>query len=225
MFKLGKGYLVEYEDGTTAGALNNGIWVVPDNRYNVSSIARTGRTTSNRAQDDGDEMRGRGGANFTTLGSNNPFGNTTRFLNELGGTTFANNIVVDWLYADYVNELVPMWYRVPSATDTWNNHIDSQPVTIGAFADWMIPNDSERHSICNRENSAPYNYAPFNLSSVTGGLMYTSTPNAASPTVILCFNINTGSANQIALGITNAAITNTYSVIYIRYATFAEAGV
>ena len=43
----------------------------------------------------GDLEAGRA-TDFFTLATNNPFGNTNRFTDELGGSTYANNIVIDW---------------------------------------------------------------------------------------------------------------------------------
>ena len=57
-------------------------------------LMKTGQTTSYRTGDDGDLEKGRD-ANFLTLSGNNPYGNTTRFLDELGGTSFTNKIVIN----------------------------------------------------------------------------------------------------------------------------------
>jgi len=60
----------------------------------TAKLMKTGQTTSYRTGDDGDLERGRN-VSFTVLAENNPFGNTNRFTDELGGQTYTNNIVID----------------------------------------------------------------------------------------------------------------------------------
>jgi len=60
-----------------------------------ATLTKSGQTTSYRNGDDGDIEAGRG-SGFFTLTGNNPFGNTNRFTDTAGGTTYANNIAIDW---------------------------------------------------------------------------------------------------------------------------------
>ena len=60
-----------------------------------ATILKTGQSVSFRTGDDGDIEAGRA-TSFLTLASNNPFGNTNRFTDILGGQTYATAVVIDW---------------------------------------------------------------------------------------------------------------------------------
>lgn len=209
---------VEYPDGTDVGVVNSTDVVIPNNRYNVSTMTQTGQTTSYAANDDGALQRGRL-VNFTTLTENNPFGNTNRFTDSLGGQTYADNQVIDWAYRNEKNGVVAVWYRVPQTAATWANAMAGQPYSVGGNS-WFIPNDNERHTILNRSLTTPYNYAPFNLTPLSP--LWTSSTNANTTTLAIIFAISTGNANVDALGVSNAAKTNVYGFILIRYANITE---
>jgi len=88
-----------------------------------ATLMKTGQTTSYRTGDDGDLEAGRA-TSFTVLESNNPFGNTNRFTDELGGQTYTNNIVIDW--STYDGSTVLGISRLSIATgQSWNTAIDS----------------------------------------------------------------------------------------------------
>lgn len=128
-----------------------------------ATLMKTGQTTSYRTGDDGDIEAGRA-TNFTTLAVNNPFGNTNRFTDELGGQTYTNNIVIDW--STYQGNTVLGWYRTPNATNVnWNVAIDSAlTISVGSFTSgWRLPNIMEFCSILNWGLTSQLNYAPFNL--------------------------------------------------------------
>jgi hypothetical protein len=131
---------------------------------------KTGQTTSYRTGDDGDFEAGRL-TNFTTLAENNPFGNTNRFTDELGGQTYTNNIVIDW--STYDGSTVLGWYRVSNGVDiNWTNALDNALlVSIGSFTTgWRLPNVQELFSLLNFSAAAnPLNYSPINLGTVTNG--------------------------------------------------------
>ena len=103
--------------GWGEGACNNDIgWGIAQEYFSCSGAAvapvgatlmKTGQTTSYRTGDDGDIEAGRA-TSFSVLSANNPFGNTNRFTDELGGTTYANNIVIDW--STYNGTTVLGWY-------------------------------------------------------------------------------------------------------------------
>jgi len=133
-----------------------------------ATLMKTGQTTSYRTGDDGDIEAGRA-TNFFTLASNNPFGNTNRFTDELGGTTYTNNIVIDW--STYNGLTVLGYRRTPSATVVnWNGAIDGAlAVSIGTFTTgWRLTNIRELMNIMNFQNgNGNYlyllQYAPFNI--------------------------------------------------------------
>ena len=60
-----------------------------------ATLIKTGQTVSYRSGDDGTIEAGRL-VDFYTLPNNNPFGTAERFSDEFGGSTYANNIVIDW---------------------------------------------------------------------------------------------------------------------------------
>lgn len=133
----------------------------------TAKLMKTGQTTSYRTGDDGDIEAGRA-TSFTVLAENNPFGNTNRFTDELGGTTYANNIVIDW--STYDGTTVNGWYRLARplvGAYTWNQAIDNAlAFSVGSFTTgWRLANLMEYSSIFNFGNSPgnKLNYAPFSL--------------------------------------------------------------
>jgi hypothetical protein len=161
-----------------------------DNRY-IKAVAtasasvglklmKTGQTTSYRTGDDGDLEAGRA-TSFTVLASNNPFGNTNRFTDELGGTTYTKNIVIDW--STYDGSTVLGYYRTVSLIDvSWNAAIDAAlALSITGFTSgWKLPNKKEIENICNYQQALLLNYSPINLSGFT---IWTSTTYLASTTL------------------------------------------
>jgi hypothetical protein len=141
--------------------------VVVNAARSTAKLMKTNQTTSYRTGDDGDIEAGRD-VDFFTLAENNPFGNTNRFTDELGGQTYTNNIVIDW--STYDGSTVLGWYRLQSFAMAWNDAIDgAMSISIGTFTSgWYLPNMLEMISIANFEttNGYFYNYAPFNVSSV-----------------------------------------------------------
>lgn len=130
-------------------------------------LEQTGQRVSYRTGDDGDIQAGRA-VDFTTLKANNPFGNASRFTDELGGSTYANDIVIDW--STYDGSEVLGYYRVfysPVGTTDWNGFVDGAlAVSIGTFTSgWRMMNFRECANIADFGSSPVYGYAPFNLGS------------------------------------------------------------
>lgn len=145
-----------------------------------ATLTKTGQTTSYRTSDDGDIEAGRA-VSFTVLDSNNPFGNTNRFTDELGGQTYTKNIVIDW--STYNGTNVLGYYRVVNGADiVWNTAIDSAAAlsVVGFTTGWRLPNKREIENICNYQQALLLNYAPFNLGGFT---IWTSTTYLASTTL------------------------------------------
>ncbi len=217
---------VEYEDTTNVGTISGGKVIIPNNRYNASSIGKTGQTTSYRTNDDGFLRRGNG-STFFILSQNNVFGNTTRFVDVLGDTTFANNIVLDTLHTDFVNKTIAGWYRVPLLGNTnWNTAIDNQPYAVSGY-NWYLPNRKEAESICNYEVATTrLNYTPFNLTeSQSGQGFWTTTTNIGD--ITLAFRLGLGSsltASANAIGILNQPKSANANILLFRYFTFSELG-
>jgi hypothetical protein len=126
-------------------------------------LIKTGQTTSYRTGDDGDLEAGRE-VDFFTLGENNPFGNTNRFTDELGGSTYTNNIVIDW--STYDNSEVLGYYIGDKTTNRlWDDAIDwGVALSVGTFTTgWRLWNIRELFNIANYGDTYPLNYAPFNV--------------------------------------------------------------
>ncbi len=169
---------------------------------------KTGQSTSYRTGDDGNLRAGRA-TNFTTLASNNPFGNTNRFTDELGGSTYSNNIVIDW--STYDGSTVLGISRVAIATgQSWNTAVDnSLAFSVGTFTSgWRLANMKEIFNLMNFANDQNnlLNYSPLNLAS-SGRVYWSSTTvlNATTSAYIL---------NNI--GVMNIA-TKTSSVAYTYF--------
>jgi hypothetical protein len=163
--------------GWGEGACNNDIgWGIAQEYFSCSgsgeapvgaTLMKTGQTTSYRTGDDGDIEAGRA-TSFSVLSANNPFGNTNRFTDTLGGTAYANNIVLDW--STYNGTTVLGWYRIPQPTVgayTWNQAIDNAlTFSIGTYTSgWRLANLMEYSSLFNFGNSPAnkLNYSPFNI--------------------------------------------------------------
>jgi hypothetical protein len=138
-----------------------------------ATLMKTGQTTSYRTGDDGDLEAGRA-TSFLVLASNNPFGNTNRFTDELGTQTYTNNIVIDW--STYNGSTVLGYDRRVNGgganTDkTWNNAIDQALAhsIVGYTSGWRLTNRTEALNICSDDAILTWlNYAPFNISASVG---------------------------------------------------------
>lgn len=142
---------------------------------------KTGQTTSYQANDDGDVGFGYL-SSFDQLENNNPFGNTNRFTDDLGGQTYANDIVLDWAtWRPIVGINVIGWYRISLGTMIWADAVTAAAAhSVGLFTSgWFLPNVRLAEMLINHEvGSGGTNYAPFNF----GGTFWTSTTTQSSPT-------------------------------------------
>jgi hypothetical protein len=128
-----------------------------------ATLMKTGQTTSYRTGDDGDLEAGRA-TNFTTLAVNNPFGNTNRFTDELGGQTYTNNWIIDW--STYQGNTVLGYYRTVQSAASWNTAIDNSVGTFGTFSGCRLMNLKEWMNIYRAQDIGflqPLNYSPFNI--------------------------------------------------------------
>jgi hypothetical protein len=166
----------------------------------TATLMKTGQTTSYRTGDDGDIEAGRD-TDFFTLDSaplhNNGAAtiNTTinRFTDELGGQTYANDIVLDW--STWNGSTLLGYSRVNIATgNNWEQAIDnSLTYSLGTFtSNWRLSNIKEIINILNYQNprTALINYAPLNLSS-SGRVYWSSTTIVGTTTAVYSFS-NTG---------------------------------
>jgi hypothetical protein len=145
----------------------------------TATLMKTGQTTSYRTGDDGDIEAGRA-TDFTTLdtapvhndGSATLNTTTNRFTDTAGGSTYADDIVLDW--STWNGSTLVGWYIGDSTSRTWVNYIDwALALSVGSFtSQWRACNFNELSSVWNIELSSPFNYAPFNIS---GRTYWTST--------------------------------------------------
>lgn len=186
-----------------------------------ATLLKTGQTTSYATNDDKDLEAGRE-VDFFTLSVNNPFGNTNRFTDELGGTTYTNNIVIDWSTYDTVTGTVLGYYRTLLTGATWVNQVsNAASVSIGSYTTgWRLTNHNEFSNIYVMTDNVfagrfdGLNYAPFNIS--IGNYLWTSTSRDASFAVAHLLN------PYGSFGVTILNKGNSYQAIACR--TFTVTG-
>jgi hypothetical protein len=173
-----------------------------------ATLMQTGQTTSYRTGDDADTRAEGRAVDFFTLASNNPFGNTDRFTDELGGQTYTNDIVIDWSTFDGTTVLG--WYRLRGTYFdlVWDDAIDNSLLfTQGTFlTGWRLPNFMELLSLINCNASLPYNYAPFNFNA-TGIAFWSSTTDPSNASNALHFR-------NAWNGVSNTRIKSNTSISY-----------
>ena len=177
-----------------------------------ATLMKTGQTTSYRTGDDGDLEAGRA-TDFFTLASNNPFGNTNRFTDELGGSTYTNDWVIDW--STYNGATVLGYFRVVQGLSTWDIGIDNATTnTYGTFSGGRMWNRTEALNILNMEvATARLNYTPFNYTTNTNFMTSTTQPLLTTSVF--------GYANLSGVGLSR---TKTGTSAYIVVRTFTVTG-
>jgi hypothetical protein len=183
----------------------------------TAQLMKTGQTTSYRTGDDGDLEAGRN-VDFFTLAENNPFGNTDRFTDELGGSTYTNDIVIDW--STYDGSTVLGYKRTDNGVNiTWDNSIDGAlAVSLGTFTTgWRLPNINEIINIVNWSKPASryLGYSPFSLA--TAVTYWSSTTSAVTTTAAQTFVNNTAV-------ISSTSKTTSTSMRYFAVRTFTVTG-
>ena len=177
----------------------------------TARLMKTGQITSYRTGDDGDIEAGRE-VDFFTLAENNPFGNTNRFTDELGGQGYANNIVIDW--STYDGSTVLGIYRIYLDEATWEQLIDNcLALSVGTFTTgWRMWNLNECVNFINAETT--FNYAPLNIASF-GGYCATSTGkgNYAQKVMPVAFGFSLGAIQKVstskAMAVRDFTVTGT----------------
>lgn len=119
---------------------------------------------------------------FTTLTTNNTFGNPDRFTNDVGGqeTDGTGGSTPDYIIDHYTGL---GWYIALNTPTNWNAQIDAAALITTAapafHSDFRMPNKPEGESIADSSISLTvFDYPPFNLNLVNG--MWTSTTFATS---------------------------------------------
>jgi len=171
-----------------------------------ANLLQTGQTVSLSTNDD--ITRGRA-TNFTTLSSNNPFGNTNRFTSTTGNQTYSNGIVVDW--STYNGSTVLCYYISDTTFRTWttqlNQYISS---TIGGLNGWHLWNRTECYNLLNPSVTGQMNYAPFNFG---GSQRYYFTSTSIDSSVVY--------ADLLGAAIIFQGTTTSNSLlgVWVRYST------
>ena len=160
--------LVDQDDAviTPLSIVGNKITVdIPSGGASVgATLMKTAQVVSYRVGDDADTSSEGRETDFLTLASNNPFGNTFRFTDDVGTQIFANDIVIDW--STFNGTTVLGWRKTASVTIVWNDAIDeSLTLVIAGFTNWRVPNRNEIFSLGNPIESRALNYFPFNNTS------------------------------------------------------------
>ena len=146
-------------------------------------LQKTGQSTSFRTGDDGSIQAGRD-VDFTTLKADNPFGNNSRYTDELGTQTYANDIVIDW--STYDGSEVLGYYRQPvnasPLSNSWDNLIDAcLALSVGTFTSgWRMANVKESINVANYGSTNVFNYAPLNLSTAYNYASSTTLTNSTA---------------------------------------------
>lgn len=157
----------------------------------AAPLVQTGQTISYVQYDDGTFEAGR---SFSTLNLNNPFGNTNRFTDTLGGQTYANNVVIDWSTFDIQQGKVlgytKNYYGVIAdwATCVANAHSTS----LGTFTTgWRLTNINELQNLFNYSlTPSVLNYAPFTFPNTIN--LTTSTTYAVGTSDVYISQLNSG---------------------------------
>jgi hypothetical protein len=153
-----------------------------------ATLMKTGQTTSYVSNDFPTVGRA---TDFFTLAVNNPFASTARFTDELGGTSYANDIMIDWSTYDNIAGTVLGYYRLFLSNDNFDNQVAAcAALSIGSFTTgWRLWNIYEAMNICNFNGATYYNFSPLNITGF-GGYCHTSTSRDAS----FCMKVLTGGA-------------------------------
>lgn len=174
----------------------------------TTTLMKTGQVNSYRTGDDGDIEAGRA-TSITVLAENNIFGNTNRFTDEIGGSTYTNRIRID--HSTYNGSTILGYYQLSSPLlYTWDQAIDwAVALSIGSFTSgWLLPNINELMNLMNWGLSANLNYSPFSLATQISHWTSTTNNNDTNSALIVISN----STNPII----NYAKTNTRNTYFAR---------
>ncbi len=181
--------VVEDTAGNAVGEKVGEIWEVPssgDSKVNRANPTKHNAVALNSGvpfftNDAIDQNRGRG-TDFFTLPVNNPFGNVNRFTDDLGGTGYTSDVVIDWSSHDQVGDTVLGYFRIPVTAAFFATMLAGQPYTRASLSSWFVMNLNEGRSISNQGIFRnPFNYSPFNvdISTIPDRLWSNYTDNGA----------------------------------------------
>jgi hypothetical protein len=163
----------------------------------TATLTRTGQTTVYRTGDDADTSSEGRPTDFLTLdaaplhndGSATINTTTARFTDTLGGSTYANDWVLDW--STWNGSTLLGYYRVLLTGLSWNNAIDNCIIsTFGGFTGCRMMNFDECNNLYNKENLNYITYAPFNHSTGFRRYYTSSTPKYATTSAYIMQQTN-----------------------------------
>lgn len=94
------------------------------------------------------------GVDHTTLSENNPFGNTSRFTDLVGGQTYADNIQLDWNDYSEVNKRCLAYYTNYVSGAQWAaSKTACAALNIAGFTGWRMWRILEYYNICDMSKS------------------------------------------------------------------------
>ena len=186
---------VQYANGTLIESVivkSNGSETAnvpnPTTPLNTANPIKTGQTTSYATGDDGDLQEGRL-TDFTTLDWTNPFGNTNRFTDELGGQDYVNGIFIDWSSYNQVDETVIGYTEERISFGSWSAALSGcNSYSVGIYTSgWRLPNLAESMRIFSYENAYDWDADIPNLTVNKSSQLWTSNTryNDASQAYVL----------------------------------------
>jgi len=166
------GQTTSYRTGDDAWSLANGVYDYTPPVYPVSYAALDFNAVSP----------------FTTLISNNAFGDKNRYTDVNGLQVYGDNYVIDHLTG-------LGWLNIEKTGMDWNGFIDdAYGLTTLTFSDWRVPSINEFVSIMNRDITVPTNFAPFNIST---GVFWISTTDLQDTTKSFYWQVDVGGGRNI----------------------------
>lgn len=165
--------------------------------------------------DDGSDQEGRQ-IDRDTLDFDNSFGNDNRFTDTSGGTTYSNDIVIDWSQLDK-NGDVMMYHRVKQPSTTLTLAIAAaKAATVSGFVGWEVPNMNQAHEIANWNSGGNRALGTPFATPFSSGIFWTKTFQNSSVTWNYTYTGN-GIFGRIAF-------TGSQQYFMVRRTTMAELG-
>lgn len=203
-------------DGTNSGVYDgvNTINVTsPTPTVKGAQQLKTFQTTSYATGDDGNGQQGRGTSHLL-LGWTNKFGNNNRFTDFVGGTTYANNIVLDHQQDNGTSIMCYYKSSLALSNDSWANNITyCNALNVAGFTGWRMANIRQLEVLANYELTNILDFSPFNAGGVNA---HSST--TYKPSTTLCHGLNGSYISVIGKGATTA------KCLPCRRFTYAELG-
>jgi len=203
------------------GAIDSGGGVAPTAKT-TGFVLKTGETFNYGTGSDGQVQSG-SLVSWLVMSENNMFGNTNRFTDTSGGSTYSNNIVLDHQSRNPLTGQLLGYDRADVVTArTFANHLTYFTTkTNSGFGDWRGTNYTELHQISRwggvnfKWSNAPFSYT----GAGTGDYLWTTTTNNIVTTdAWLVFNYST-------VPVQSRDKTGSYFMMGCRTFTLTDAGV